>query len=89
MNIKKRTENQNVFEYEILPYVEHPSRYLGTEWNAIHKSKKEIQLRVALVFPDLYELGLGNLGLQILYSLLNSHPHIWAERVYAPATDLE
>jgi len=89
MNINNLIENQTLFESEILSHVEHPSRYLGTEWNAIHKSVEGIQLRVALVFPDLYELGLGNLGLQILYSLLNAHPHIWAERVYAPAKDLE
>ncbi len=89
MHIKNNTEKHTLFWSDILPHVERPSRYLGTEWNAVHKSIDTIQLRVALVFPDLYELGLGNLGLQILYSLLNSHPHIWAERVYAPGTDLE
>lgn len=68
--------------------VEKPSRYLGNEWNSIHKNKDEIIVRIALAFPDLYELGLGNLGLQILYSILNEIPYVWAERVYAPAPDL-
>lgn len=89
MSIKINTASHKIFWYRILPRVERPSRYLGTEWNTVHKSAETVQLRVALVFPDLYELGLGNLGLQILYSLLNAHPYIWAERVYAPATDLE
>jgi hypothetical protein len=82
-------EAHTQFWSEILPQVERPSRYLGTEWNAVHKDLNEVKLRVALAFPDLYELGLGNLGLQILYSLLNRQTHIWAERVYAPAPDLE
>ncbi|HOK09046.1 MAG TPA: TIGR03960 family B12-binding radical SAM protein [Candidatus Hydrogenedens sp.] len=89
MNHKNSSENRKVFWNEILPQVERPSRYLGTEWNAIHKNIENIQLRIALVFPDLYELGLGNLGLHILYALLNQKSHIWAERVYAPAPDLE
>ena len=88
MNPKLHNPN-NSFWTEILPLVERPSRYLGTEWNAICKDSDKILLRVALVFPDLYELGLGNLGLQILYSILNQHSQIWAERVYAPAPDLE
>ncbi len=84
-----KSHSHKQFWSEILPQVERPSRYLGTEWNAVHKDLNDIKLRIALAFPDLYELGLGNLGLQILYSLLNKQPHIWAERVYAPAPDLE
>ncbi|MCX8064379.1 MAG: TIGR03960 family B12-binding radical SAM protein [Candidatus Hydrogenedentes bacterium] len=72
----------------LLENVEKPSRYLGNEWNSIHKNKDEVLVRIALAFPDLYELGLGNLGLQILYSILNDLPYVWAERVYAPAPDL-
>lgn len=74
---------------EILPTVEKPSRYLGTELNTAHKSKDEVELRISLVFPDLYDLGLGNLGLLILYSILNERPWCWAERAYAPAPDME
>ena len=66
-----------------------PSRYVGTEFNSVHKDPSETDLRVALVFPDLYDLGLGNLGLQILYATLNELPWCWAERAYAPAPDME
>ncbi len=72
----------------LLEKVEKPSRYLGNEWNSVQKKKEDVVVRIALAFPDLYELGLGNLGLQILYSRLNELPYVWAERVYAPAPDL-
>lgn len=74
---------------EILPQLQKPSRYLGTELNSVHKDPATVDLRVALAFPDLYDLGLGNLGLHILYSILNRLPWCWAERAYAPAGDLE
>jgi len=76
-------------EREILPLVEKPSRYLGTEVNAIHKDPDRVDVRLALIFPDLYDLGLGNLGLHILYAVLNQLPWCWAERGYAPAPDME
>lgn len=78
-----------VLSDEILPRVEKPSRYLGTEVNAVHKSLEGIELRLALVFPDLYDLGLGNLGIHILYAALNRLPWVWCERGYAPALDME
>ena len=74
---------------EILPNVERPSRYLGTEVNAVRKDLAHVDVRVALCFPDLYDIGLGNLGLHILYAILNGLDGVWAERVYAPAKDLE
>jgi radical SAM family uncharacterized protein/radical SAM-linked protein len=74
---------------EILPNVEKPSRYLGTELNSTHKNPAEVDLRVALVFPDLYDLGLGNLGILILYAILNKLPWCWCERGYTPAPDME
>jgi radical SAM family uncharacterized protein/radical SAM-linked protein len=80
---------KDVLYREILPSVEKPSRYLGTEKNSTHKKADEVELRMALVFPDLYDLGLGNLGLLILYSILNDLPYVWAERAYAPAPDME
>ncbi len=83
MNLKDALYN------EILSQVQKPSRYLGTEHNSIHKNLDEVELRVALVFPDLYDLGLGNLGILILYGILNEFPWIWAERAYAPAPDME
>jgi hypothetical protein len=56
---------------DILPLVERPSRYLGTEINSIKKDPDKVKLRVALVFPDLYEIGTSHFGLQILYDILN------------------
>ena len=81
--------NKHVLFDEILPNVTKPSRYLGTELNTAHKDARGVDLRVALVFPDLYDLGLGNLGIHILYAILNDIPWCWAERAYAPAPDME
>lgn len=80
---------RRIVEREILPRVEKPSRYLGTEWNSVHKRAGDVDLRMCLVFPDLYELGLGNLGLHVLYAILNKLDYVWCERAYAPAPDLE
>jgi radical SAM family uncharacterized protein/radical SAM-linked protein len=74
---------------DILPLIEQPSRYLGSEINAIKKDHSKIDLCFALAFPDLYEIGTSHFGLQILYYILNSHPRIAAERVFAPASDME
>jgi len=73
----------------LLPRVQKPSRYLGTELNSVHKDPGRVRLRACLAFPDSYDLGLGNLGLQILYGILNGRDDIWAERVCAPHPDLE
>ncbi len=80
---------RSVIENDILPRVEKPSRYLGTELNTVHKDPAAMELRIALVFPDLYDLGLGNLGLLILYSILNDLDWCWCERAYSPAPDME
>ncbi|MGE5255382.1 MAG: TIGR03960 family B12-binding radical SAM protein [Hyphomicrobiales bacterium] len=72
-----------------LTLIEKPSRYLGSEVNAVHKDLSRVRLRVALAFPDLYEIGTSHFGLQILYHILNNQPEIVAERVFAPALDLE
>ena len=69
--------------------VKRPSRYLGREVNAVIKDPRAVSLRVALLFPDLYEVGMSHLGLGLLYGILNSQEHLWAERAYAPAPDLE
>ncbi len=79
----------DVLEREILPLVEKPSRYLGTEVNAARKDPAEVEVRLALCFPDLYDLGLGNLGIHILYTCVNQLPWASCERVYAPGLDLE
>jgi radical SAM family uncharacterized protein/radical SAM-linked protein len=72
-----------------LALVEKPSRYIGGEVNAAKKDRSACRLSVALAFPDAYEVGMSHLGLQILYAILNAHPHICAERVYAPWPDME
>ncbi len=73
----------------ILPLIRKASRYLGTEINARHKSWQDCDTKVALIFPDLYEIGMSHLGLHILYHILNDIPCILADRCYAPDTDLE
>jgi radical SAM family uncharacterized protein len=74
---------------EILQKVEKPGRYMGGEWNAIKKDPDGVETKVALAFPDLYEVGMSYLGQKILYHILNSQPHILAERVFAPWPDFE
>lgn len=78
-----------LIEAEVLPRVQKPSRYLGCELNTVHKDLTDVDIRIALAFPDLYDLGLSNLGLLILYSILNKQAGVWAERAYMPALDLE
>ncbi len=73
----------------LLGLVQRPGRYLGAEINAVRKDPAEVALRVALVFPDLYEIGKSYLGLDILYQILNRHEDIWAERAFAPGLDWE
>ncbi len=73
----------------ILPCVSKPSRYIAAEWNSIVKPPANVDVRVALVFPDVYEIGMSHLGLKILYQVLNARSDIMAERVYAPWVDAE
>lgn len=75
--------------FNILPYVSKPSRYLGWEHNSIHKDPSQARLTVALAFPDSYEIGMSHLGLKILYHILNGHPQILAERAFSPWVDAE
>jgi len=73
----------------ILPRVQNPVRYIGGEWNAIERHSREVKVRMALAFPDLYEIGSSHLGFRILYSLLNSRQGLCAERVFCPWPDME
>ena len=73
----------------ILPKVRKPSRYIGNELHSIHKDLSTVDLKVGLGFPDLYEIGMSNLGIQILYHVLNSRVDIACERFFAPNVDLE
>ena len=74
---------------DILPFVEKPSRYLGSEINIVRKDLGRVKLRFVLAFPDLYEIGTSHFGMQILYHILNADPDIAAERVFAPGVDME
>lgn len=74
---------------DILPKVEKPGRYVGNEWNSVHKSLDEVNVRFAFCFPDVYEVGMSHLGLKILYHLLNDQKDIYCERVFAPWPDME
>ncbi len=74
---------------ELLPLVARPSRYSGSEFNLTRKDWDSAEVRLALIFPDLYEIGMSHQGLQILYHLVNDHPGFLAERAYVPAPDLE
>jgi len=74
---------------EIIARVSRPSRYIGGEVNSIRKDQERVRLRVALIFPDTYEIGMSHLGLHILYHVLNQVEWIQAERAYAPWVDME
>lgn len=74
---------------EILSRVQKPARYLGTEWNAVRKNWNRVAVKMAFAFPDLYEVGMSHLGLQILYGLVNREADYLMERVFAPAADME
>ncbi len=83
---------ENIKDYiyeELLPRVEKPGRYIGTEWNSIHKEVEGIKIRFAFCFPDVYEIGMSHLGMKILYHLLNEQSDICCERVFAPWVDME
>lgn len=89
---RPRFNLREVLDRRLLARVEKPSRYLGSEVNAVGPDRKElgaVRVRIALAFPDLYDIGLGNLGLHILYAILNARPEVWCERVYAPGLDME
>jgi radical SAM family uncharacterized protein len=73
----------------ILLSVQKPGRYVGGELNSVVKDWDSVQTRIAFVFPDIYDIGVSNLGLQILYDLVNARPDALAERAYAPWTDME
>ena len=73
----------------ILPLVKKPARYAGGEWNAVRKDWETVEYRVAFAFPDVYEVGMSHLGLQILYDIVNRRSDTLMERVFAPWTDME
>ena len=73
----------------ILPRVQKPARYVGGEYNAVMKDLSQVDTRVAFCFPDTYEIGMSNLGMRILYGIMNNMDGVWCERVFAPWGDME
>ena len=73
----------------ILPTVQKPARYTGGEWGEIQKNKDDVRVRVAFCFPDTYEIGMSNVGMRILYGVMNEMDGVWCERVFAPWSDME
>ena len=74
---------------EILGKIEKPARYIGNEVNAVIKDPDQVDIRFCMCFPDVYEIGMSHLGLQILYHMFNQREDTWCERVFSPWVDLE
>ena len=74
---------------KILLKVDKPARYIGGEVNSVMKDKNEVDIRFAMCFPDVYEIGMSHLGIQILYDMFNQREDVWCERVYSPWPDLD
>ena len=74
---------------EILMTVEKPARYIGNEINSVVKDKNKVDVRFAMCFPDVYEIGMSHIGIQILYDMFNKYDDVWCERVYSPWVDLD
>lgn len=84
-----RHDTMNKQYEDLLQYVERPGRYIGGEINSVVKDWNAVDLRIALAFPDIYDIGMSHLGIKILYHLLNSKSNILCERIFAPWPDME
>ena len=74
---------------DILLNIEKPARYIGHEVNSVVKDKNAVEIRFAMCFPEVYEVGMSHLGIQILYDMFNRREDTWCERVYSPWIDLD
>jgi len=92
-NITHKTEREKMRKLalndEILLNIEKPARYIGNEINSVMKDKEKVAIRFAMCFPDVYEIGMSHLGIQILYDMFNRREDTWCERVYSPWIDLD
>ena len=75
--------------HRILPSVQKPARYTGGEWGEIQKNPEDVRVNIAFCFPDTYEIGMSNLGMRILYGVMNRMDGVWCQRVFAPWGDME
>lgn len=93
MYILNKNERRNMRKLalndEILLSIQQPARYIGGEVNTVNKDPKKVDIRFAMCFPDVYEIGMSHLGMQILYDMFNRREDIYCERVYSPWTDLD
>ncbi len=80
---------KTALSHDILMTVDKPARYIGGEFNSVNKNKEDIDIRFCMCFPDVYEIGMSHLGIQILYAMFNSFEDTWCERVYSPWPDLD
>lgn len=87
--LQANTTGKLALSDRILMQIEKPARYIGGEVNAVKKDKEKVNIRFAMCFPDVYEIGMSHLGIQILYDMFNSWDDVWCERVYSPWVDLD
>lgn len=87
--LREKKLSELMLSDEILMQVEKPARYIGKEINSVVKRPEDVEIRFAMCFPDVYEIGMSHLGLQILYDMFNSYDDVWCERVYSPWPDLD
>ncbi|EKD38510.1 MAG: hypothetical protein ACD_75C00708G0002 [uncultured bacterium] len=88
-HLEEKTTWNTMTDQTIYSSISKPGRYLGQEYNSVQKQWNSVAIRFALIFPDLYEIGMSHHGLQILYHILNRHDNFSAERCYCPDTDVE
>lgn len=88
-DLNKENETKLALSDDILMNVEKCARYIGNEINSVVKNKNDIEIRFAMCFPDVYEIGMSHIGIQILYDMFNKYDDVWCERVYSPWTDLD
>ena len=89
MNETEKKMRKLALPDEVLLSVQKPARYLGNEANAVYKDRAQVDIRFAMCFPDVYEVGMSHLGIQILYDMFNRREDTWCERVYSPWLDLD
>ncbi len=75
--------------HRILPQVQKPARYTGGEWGEVKKDPASVRVNIAFCFPDTYEIGMSNVGMRILYGVMNRMEGVWCQRVFAPWSDME
>ncbi len=75
--------------HRILPSVQKPARYTGGEWGEVQKNPDDVRVNIAFCFPDTYEIGMSNIGMRILYGVMNRMEGVWCQRVFAPWSDME